>query len=124
MRIGFAVPAIAKRTLRPFAAPDPVALQQLEALRPVEAVEFVDQALGIGGDAQHPLAHRARYDRKAADLALAVDDFFVGQHGAELGAPVHRRLSDVGEPHAVGVVAPRYVAIGSAFCVSGLNQEL
>jgi hypothetical protein len=29
---------------------------------------------------------------KAADFAFAVDDFFVGENGAEFGAPIHRRF--------------------------------
>ena len=45
--------------MRPLAPSNPIPLEQLDAFRPVEAVEFVDEALGVGGDAQHPLAHGA-----------------------------------------------------------------
>ena len=84
-----------------FGASDPVALQQADALRPIQAVEFVDQALSKGGDAQHPLAHGAALDRESADFAFAIHDFFIGQNGAELWAPVDGGLTDVGE--AAGV---------------------
>ena len=77
---------------RAFAAADPVPLHFLERIGPIDRVEIVEQALGVGGDAQHPLAHRFADDRKAADFAFAVDDFFVGEHGAEFRAPVHRRF--------------------------------
>ena len=39
----------------------------------------------------------AALDGETADLALAVDDFFVGEHRAELGAPPHGAFVDVGE---------------------------
>ena len=61
---------------------------------------------------------------KSADLALAVDDFLVRQNGAEVRAPIHRNFRDIGEPHAVGIVAADRFEIGSALFVSGLNQEL
>ena len=76
--------------LRAFAAADPVPLHFLERIAPVDGVEVLQQPLGVGGDAQHPLAHRLADDREAADLALAVHDLLVGQHGAELLAPPDR----------------------------------
>jgi hypothetical protein len=91
--------------LRADAAADPVALHLLERLRPLQVVEVVDEPVGVRGDAQHPLAHRPALDRKPADLALAVDDFLVGQHGAQTVAPVHRRFVDVRQPLAVDDVA-------------------
>ena len=36
-------------------ATDPVALHGLDRVRPVEQVEILEQAIGIGGDAHHPL---------------------------------------------------------------------
>ncbi len=69
--------------LRAFAAADPVPLHFLERIAPVDGVEVLQQALGVGGDAEHPLAHRLADDREAADFALAVHDFLVGEHGAE-----------------------------------------
>ena len=82
---------------RAFAAANPVPLHFLERIGPVNRVEVGQQFLGIGGDAEHPLAHRFADDRKAADFAFAVNDFFVGQHCAEFWTPVHRRFADIGE---------------------------
>jgi hypothetical protein len=81
-----------------FRFPDPVALHLLDALGPVEAVEVGEQALGVGGDAQHPLAHRATDHRMPAALALAINHFLVRQHRAQRGAPVHRDLGLIGQP--------------------------
>ena len=53
---------------RAFAFPDPVALQQLDRLGPIERFEFVDQALGKRGDAQHPLPHRPAHDGETRRL--------------------------------------------------------
>src|SRR4051812_12430024 len=98
-------PGYRKIDLCAFAFADPVLLKQLYSFRPVEAVQLVDQSLGVGGDAQHPLAHRTPNDRMSTDLALSIDDFFVRQNGAELGTPVYRNVSHVGETNAVGIVA-------------------
>ena len=75
-------------------------------MAPVDAVEIVEQFLGVGGDTEHPLAHRTTDDRKATHFALAVDDFFVGEHGAEFQTPVHRSFADVGEAFSIDKVLP------------------
>ncbi len=54
---------------------------------------------------KHPLPHRLPHDGKSADFALAVDDFFVGQHRAQFRAPVDRNLVHVRQPLAVDHVA-------------------
>ena len=93
-----------------------------------------EEAFGVGGDAEHPLAHGAALDGEAADLALAVDDLFVGEDGAEGVAPPDRGFADVGEAFGVAVdPAFRFgvqfggdrggVSIGSARLVAGSNQE-
>ena len=88
-----------------FASADPVALEQFDSFRPIESVQFVEQSLRIRGDAQHPLPHRPPDDREAADLAFAIDNFFIGQNGAELRTPVHRNVSDISEPNAIRIIA-------------------
>ena len=78
---------------------DPVALHELDRLGPVEHVEIGEQPVGVRGDPQHPLLERPAVDREVAAVAPAVGgDLFVGEHGAQTRAPVHRRLGDVGEP--------------------------
>ena len=89
--------------LRAFAAADPVLLQELDAFRPVERVEFVDQSLGVFRDPQHPLAQRAAFD----DVALAppLFHFLVGEDGAEVGRPVDGGFVDEGEADGVDLLA-------------------
>jgi len=67
-------------------------------LGPIDALEVFLEAVGVGGDAEDPLAEGHALDRKAAALALAVDHLFVREHGAEPGAPVDRDLVLVSEP--------------------------
>ena len=88
-----------------FTPTDPIALKQFDPFGPVESVQLIQQPLGIGGDAQHPLPHRSSNDGKAADLAFPVDNFFVGQDGAELRTPVHWKIRDISEPNAVRISA-------------------
>ena len=88
-----------------FAAADPVSLEKLDAFGPIESIKSVQEALGEGSDAQHPLAERTALDGESTDFALAVDDLFVCQHGAELRAPVDWHFGDIGESHGVGIVA-------------------
>ena len=100
-------------------ATDPVALHRLHALGPVEAVEGVEQLVGVLGDAEEPLLEVAALHDVTGPLAGAVgEDLLVGQHRVASGAPVDRRLCPVGEAgaeqleeddlvplHVVGVVA-------------------
>ena len=86
---------------------DPVALQLLDARGPVESFQFAFQPIGIRGDPQHPLPQRQSYHGMAAAFAHAADDFLVGQHCAEGGAPVHRRLRLIGQPVRIAVALHR-----------------
>ena len=86
----------AKLHLRAFRAANPVALRLLDGVRPVDALQPVEQALGIGRDAQAPLAHLLLHYGIAAALRDAVDHLVVRQHGAQLRAPVHHRFAQVG----------------------------
>ena len=61
------------------------------------AVQIVDQALGVLGDAQHPLALLLADDGAAAALAHALHYLLVGQHALAGGAPVHRHSGLVGQ---------------------------
>ena len=78
-------------------AADPLLLHGLRCSRPVEAFEVLQQAVGVGGDLEHPLAQRDALDRVAAALAEAADDLLVGEHGAERRAPVDGDLVLVGQ---------------------------
>ena len=87
-----------ERDQRPLGAADPVALHGLDRLRPVEAVEVLQQAVGVGGDPHHPLLERALEHLVVASLGPSlVGDFLVGQHRAQRRAPVDRRVGHVGQ---------------------------
>ena len=108
----------------PGAAADPVALQGFDAFGPVEGFEVFFEPVGVGGDAEHPLPQRHADDRVAAALAFAVDDFFIGEHGAQGRAPVHGRFGLVGEAVLVlvganGVVALRFTSAGIGSSLMG-----
>ncbi len=76
---------------------DPVALHLLDALRPVDQIEVVEQALGVLGDLEHPLPHQAPLDRVSGLDIGAVLDLLVGEHGAQGRTPVDRDVRHVGE---------------------------
>ena len=79
------------------AAADPVALLDLDPLDIVHIVQIVDQAVGILGDGQHPLALFLADDLAAAALADALHNFLVGQHALAAGAPVHGHGGLIGQ---------------------------
>ena len=82
-------------------AADPLSLHGLDAFRPVDELQIVDQAVRVRGDLQHPLLHGALLDRISGLHVHAVLDFLVGEHGAQGRAPVHGNLRLVGEATAV-----------------------
>ncbi len=83
-------------------APDPVALHLLDGIGPVERGEIVEQAVGVRGDAQHPLLQRPAIHGEVPALAATVaGHLLVREDGTETRAPVDRRVRLVGE--AVGV---------------------
>ena len=95
----------AKIDLGSFTAADPVALHLLDGRRPVQELEVLDEPVGIGGDAQQPLAEGDADDGMVAALGAALDDLLVGEDRAERLAPVHRNLSLERQPEGV-LVAP------------------
>ena len=85
-----------KIDLGPGAAPDPVALHELDGLGPVERVQPTQQAIGISGDPQHPLAQRPAVHRMVAAVAAALaGHLLIGQHGAKGRTPVDRHLVEI-----------------------------
>ena len=78
-------------------AANPVALHSLHALGPVEPIEILEQAIGVGGDFQHPLFHQPPFDGIAGLDIFAVPHFFVREHGALRRAPVDGDLREIGE---------------------------
>ena len=86
---GVSQPEILKWTSAPSLRPIQLRCIVLSDSGQSSQVEVIQQPVGIGGDPQHPLAQRAALDRVVAALGtralVGVNDFLVGQHGAELG---------------------------------------
>ena len=76
---------------------DPVLLHFFRAFGPIQTVNAVEKLLRVIRDFEDPLADGLADDREVADFGTTVDDLFVGEHGAECGAPVHRLVGFIGE---------------------------
>jgi hypothetical protein len=118
---GGAGPLHLEGDLGAFGLADPVALHLLDAVGPVEAVEVFEEAIAVGGDLEHPLLHEAALDGVTGLDVLAVLDLFVGEHGAEGGAPVHRDLGHVREALLVELEEN---PLGPAVVVGGRGVDL
>ena len=92
-----------KSNRRTFAASDPIFLEELDAIRPVKGIEFIDESLGVFGDAQHPLAQRSAFDGVAFGTPFL--NFFVGKHGAQIRRPIDGGFRDIGEADIVDLIA-------------------
>ncbi len=80
-----------KRQASAFAAPDPVALHDLDRLGPVDRIQLAQQLLGIFGDSEKPLFQVTLVDLRSATLAdVAIYDLLVRQHRLVVGTPPHR----------------------------------
>jgi len=88
-----------ERHFRALGLADPVALKQLDRLRPIEILQLVDEPLGVSGDPQIPLPQGPALD--GVPLGFPFLDFLVGQHRPQIRGPVHRNLGHKGEPHRV-----------------------
>ena len=75
---------------------DPVALHILGAFRPVNLLQAFQQLFRESGLIDDPLLHVLADHGVAAALALAVDDFVIGQHGAQLFTPVDGHVDVLG----------------------------
>ena len=122
--VGIARPGLGDREAheRAMAAPDPVALHELDLFGPLDPVEVIGQPVGIRGDAHHPLAQVLLEDREVAALgASLVGDLFVGQDRAQTWRPVDRGLGGVGQP--VGVEDLRVLVVGEIFPAQDPGQR-
>jgi len=80
-----------------FGLADPVALHELDRLRPVELVEIFEETICIGSDFQNPLANSLADDFCAAAVAVAVFNLFVCKACFAGRAPVDGHFSFVGK---------------------------
>ena len=86
-----------ERNVCAFGAAYPVPLHELDRLRPVQAVQVREEALGIGGDLQNPLADALTGNGGSAAFTLAVLHFLIGQARLAGGAPVNGALRFIGQ---------------------------
>ncbi len=87
-----------KRDARAFGAPDPVALHDDDFLRPVgQRLEALQQIVGVRRDAEEPLLEIARYDRRGAPPARALDHLLIGEDRLTARTPVDGRVLPVRE---------------------------
>ena len=96
--------------LRALGAADPVALHQLDRLGIIDAVE-VEQLVGVGGGAEHPLFHLLRFDDLVATFAdanpfVVANDLLVGEHGAAGRAEVAVGQGAIGQAVLVQLEEP------------------
>ena len=78
--------------LRAGGAADPVLLLDLDPLDEVQPVQIVDEALGVLGDLEHPLALYLVNNFAAAAFAHTVYNFFVCQNNFTGSTPVNRHF--------------------------------
>src|SRR5262245_49355842 len=78
--------------LSPFAPADPVTLHVFDWLGPVECVQIFNKSVGVGGNAEHPLAQRDSLDRMVATFRSTTFHLFVREHRPEGCTPVDRRF--------------------------------
>ena len=71
-----------KIDFRAFTFSDPVSLHLLERLGPIEQVEILKESLGVGGNLEHPLAHRTPFHQVVSAFGAgtfgSIENFFVG----------------------------------------------
>ena len=85
---------------RAFRTANPVPLGFFDAVGPIEVIQAGQQAVGVGGDAHHPLPHGLLHDGVTAALTESVFDFVVRKHRAEGGTPVDLAVCEVGDAEA------------------------
>ena len=88
-----------KIDFRAFTPPYPIALRFLDVLLPFwEKREVFEKAVGILGDAQHPLPHRPLFDNAAAAFARIAVEVLVRKACLTRRAPVDGFMRFIREP--------------------------
>ncbi len=87
--------------VRAFGFAYPVSLRGFGGFGPVDIFKPFQKSFGIFVYVDYPLFHIFADDGITAALGLAVDNFVVGEHGAELLAPVYGRFDVAGKPRFV-----------------------
>ena len=82
-------------------ASDPIALQPLRYLRPVQLVQCLQHLVGVGGDPKKPLLHDPFGHQGPAPFAPVPFELLECKHGAARWAPHDRRLPPDGQARPV-----------------------
>ena len=83
--------------LRAFGTANPVALRLFDRVAPVHRFQPVEQTLCVGRNAQAPLHRLLLHHGEAAAHRNAVHHLVVGEHRAELRAPVYHCFAEIGD---------------------------
>ena len=79
------------------ATANPVPLGLFQGVGPVDRLQAIQQALGISGNTQAPLAHHFLLDWITATNRDTVDHLIVGQYRSQLRTPVNHRIAQVSD---------------------------
>ena len=82
---------------RTFGAANPVALRLFNRVAPVHRFQSVEQSLCVSRNAQAPLHRFLLHHRETAAHRNAVYHLVVGEHRAELRAPVYHCFAEIGD---------------------------
>ena len=82
---------------RTFGAANPVALRLFNRVAPVHRFQSVEQSLCVSRNAQAPLHRFLLHHGEAAAHRNAVHHLVVGEHRAELRAPVYHCFAEIGD---------------------------
>ena len=113
----------AETQFSPFRAADPVGLHRAHPLRPArQGGQVIHQGIGIGGDAQKPLAQQAFFHLcpRAPGPPFAIH-LFVGQHGLVDRIPVDAGLLLIGQ---AGIEELQEQPLGPAVVVGMAGGDL
>ena len=119
--VGFRAFADEEIDFGPFAAADPVPLQRLDRLAPIQFVQFLQQPVGVFGDAQHPLAERNALTGWPPRSLLPSMTSSFAKHRPQRLAPIHGCEALVSQ--AVFVLIPAN-GLGPLFADVSGNRQL
>ena len=103
-----------------FRTANPVLLCFLQRIRPVNAVQSVEQTLCISRHTQTPLAHFLLHHRITATFTHAVHHFVISQHRTQFGTPVHHCFAQISN----AVVHQHFLLLFFVHCLPFVGRKL
>ena len=81
---------------------NPVALHGLDLVRPIQQLQIIQQAIGVRGNAHHPLAQVLAEDWEIAAVRTAISsNFLIRQNRTQTRAPVHGGVRQVNQAELI-----------------------